>query len=129
MQAVAQFEGACLSFRLVHSCWFSHKLIGAPDAVACFKSTKSRAFNKEAVVENKVSTEASSALGDLRKPAGAVVVVEDGFELDESAKLLASQSEAGGKPMAEPPIFDDFDDVRVQGRGKEMRSRRIKTKK
>jgi hypothetical protein len=125
MQAVAQFEGGCLSSKLVNPCWFSHKLIGAPDPIAVFKSTKLRAFNKEAVLENKASTAASSALGDVREPVGAVVVVEDGFECDPNATLLATQSEAGGKPMDGAPIFDV---INVQGRGKDMRSRRLKPK-
>lgn len=31
---------------------------------------------------------------------------EDGFECDPNATLLATQSEAGGKPMDGAPIFD-----------------------
>ena len=106
MQAVAQVEGGCLSSRLVNPCWFSHKLIGAPDPIPVFNSTKLRAFNKDAVLENKVSNAASSALGDVRKPAGAIVIVEDGFERDPHATPLATQSEAGGSPMEEAPTFN-----------------------
>lgn len=123
MQAVAQVEGGCLSSRLVNPCWFSHKLIGAPDPIPVFNSTKLRAFNKDAVLENKVSNAASSALGDVRKPAGAIVVVEEGFERDPNATLLATQSEAGGSPMEEAPTFNE---VEVAGRGRDMKSRRFK---
>jgi hypothetical protein len=129
MQAVAHVEGGCLSSRLVHPCWFSHKLIGAPDPIAVFESTKLRAFNKDAVLENKVSTAASSALGgDVREPAGAMVIVEGGSqrESDPNVTFLATQSEPGGKPMDKAPTFDA---IRVQGRGNDMKSRRHKPKK